>query len=58
MIVCTGAVTVFVDMIVVELGESVMVVEVTPIHEQALEYRTAPEQAEAYIGIEDGELVT
>ena len=48
-----------VDIVVVVRGvAAVIVVAVTPMHEQALEYRTAPEQADAYVGIWDGTTVT
>jgi len=48
----------FVVDVVVEGVLSVTVYLVTPIQEQALEYFTAPEQAEAYAGIEVGDTVT
>ena len=36
------------------LSVPVVVLAVTPIQEHALEYRTEPEQAEAYVGILEG----
>ena len=43
---------------VVDGAGTVVVLWLTPTHEQALEYLTLPEHAEAYVGIEVGFAVT
>lgn len=43
---------------VVEGAATVVVLWLTPTQEQALEYLTLPEQADAYVGIEVGYAVT
>lgn len=45
--------------VMVEVGAETVVVrwDVTPMHEQALEYCMAPEQGDAYAGIRDGRTV-
>jgi hypothetical protein len=51
------AVAVVVIVVVVNGVAAVTVVGVTAMHEQALEYRTLPEQADAYAGMLAGETV-
>lgn len=51
-------VVVFETVVVVVGALTVVVVWVAPIQEQALEYRTLPEHADAYAGMEVGVAVT
>jgi hypothetical protein len=52
------AVALVVIVVVVNRVAAVTVVGVTPMHyEQALDYRTLPEQADAYAGMLEGETV-